>query len=118
MQAEIFPVAVNYANGQFSYTPEQNDVVANLPQGNCVLVFTLSGDPGIAWAPNFITWTSSTNQPETLSELPMVANGNIAVLGIKNEVGGYSTYDFKVNITTPNGPVTSPDPDIVLDPPP
>lgn len=111
MQADIIPITVTYSNGQFSYDPPQ-PIVASLPPGNCVLVFTLKGDTDIAWAPDFIQWTGA--QPPILAELPRVANGNFAVLGINNDVTSECQYDFRLKITST---VTSPDPDIVLDPP-
>ncbi|HEX8410925.1 MAG TPA: hypothetical protein VF883_18820, partial [Thermoanaerobaculia bacterium] len=65
-EAQPIFVTVNYSNGQWTYNPPGN-IVVNLrntqEQGNYAIIFDLSGDPGITWAPNWITWVRNGPPP-------------------------------------------------------
>ena len=124
--AVIIPVNVTYEGGVFSYDPPQPIIAQLPPNQNYAIVFTLLPTPAdppdpnactTVWADNWITW--DTNQPPPLQTgftppLPTDLAPNQRALGVfnDNDTGEPIYDDFRMTVM-----VTSPDPDIVLDPP-
>jgi hypothetical protein len=115
-------VTVNDNNGTYTWTydPPTNpsNVIETLGQGNYQLTFTLQGNVPATWAPgtDWIHWTNGECSPSGVTV--QSPNGNQAVLLVDNTVRSQEELDFTLKVVTSNGEtVTSPDPDIILDPP-
>lgn len=123
-EADVVPVTVTYECGVFTYDPPQPIIATLASDRNYAIVFTLQPVPAdppdpnactTVWAENWITW--SGNEPPPLQPeytMPLDLDPNQKVLSVFNDnASGEPVYDgFRLTVM-----VTSPDPEIVLDPP-
>lgn len=125
-------VTVTQANNSYTWTYEPpknpNNVIEQLAPGKYQITFSLESNCGAVWATDtgWIQWTSVNGAPPNGTPPGVIVqspNGNMteAVLHVDNTLYQSQTpetYAFKLTVVTSNAePVTSPDPDIVLDPP-